>query len=494
METFILAIDQGTTSTRAMIFNQLGKPIAKYQLAIQQYFPQSGWVEQDPEEIWSTTVDCCKQVVAQAGLRFDDIAALGITNQRETTLLWDRKTSRVLHKAIVWQDRRSTDFCQQLRESGHEDMVQAKTGLLLDPYFSASKLAWLLDHVPDARQRAERGELAFGTIDSFLLWRLTAGEVHGTDITNASRTLLFNIKDNCWDKDLLELFNIPLSLLPEVFENTANFGITDKNLFNQSLPILAMAGDQQAALVGQTCFSPGMIKSTYGTGAFVMVNTGERFVIPPNRLLSTVAYRINGISNYAIEGSIFSAGSIMQWLRDKLHILKDVTESAALAASVPDNLGVYLVPAFTGLGAPYWAPEARAAIEGLTRDSTSAHIIRAGLESVAYQTRDLLDVMASHDNIPFQELRVDGGMVSNRWLLQFLSDMLNLPVAKAAIEETTALGVSYLAGLKLGIYQSLDDITALWQCQERFQPAMDASLRATLYEHWLQAVQQILRK
>lgn len=492
MPTFILAIDQGTTSSRAMVFNTKGQALAKHQLATQQYFPKPGWVEQNPEEIWSSTLICCQEAVQAAGLTFADIAGIGITNQRETSFLWDRKTGEVLYQAIVWQDRRGAELCQKLLQQGHEPKIQAKTGLLLDPYFSASKLVWLLDNIPGARQRAQLGELAFGTVDCFLLWRLTAGAVHATDETNACRTLLYNIEKNCWDKELLELFNIPQSLLPEVLENTANFGMTAPSLFGSSLPILAMAGDQQAALVGQTCFTPGMIKSTYGTGAFVMVNTGQSLLLPPNRMLSTIAYRINGVSTYAIEGSIFSAGSTIQWLRDKLHLIKHASETETIAASVSNNSGVYLVPAFTGLGAPYWAPNARAAIEGLTLDSEAAHIVRAALEAIAYQTRDLLEALNSLQMIKFTSLRVDGGMTTNRWLLQFLADMLNLPVARASINETTALGVSFLVGLKLGIFNSLDEISQLWQADDHFEPQMTEPQRAELYQNWLAAVQQVL--
>ncbi len=492
MTQFLLAIDQGTTSTRVMIFDHEGRNVSKHQLELTQYFPQEGWVEHDPEEIWQATVICCREAVHKAKLSFKDIRAIGITNQRETTVVWDRKSGAPVYRAIVWQDRRTAELCQQLHAEGKEAMVQSKTGLLLDPYFSASKIAWILDNVDDARQRAEQGGLAFGTIDSFLLWRLTQGSSHATDASNAARTLLFNIHDQTWDKELLELFNIPSSLLPQVMDNTADFGFTDPTLFGEKIPIAAMAGDQQAALIGQTCLDLGMIKSTYGTGTFIILNTGDEPITSKNRLLTTIAYRLKGKVTYGVEGSIFSAGSIVQWLRDKLGLFKDAKETETLAASLPDNGGVYFVPAFTGLGAPYWNPNARASIEGITRASTIAHIVRAGLEAVAYQTRDLLDAMAADGVSRFTEIRVDGGMVVNNWLMQFLADILQLPVERPTINETTALGVIYLAGLQCGMFSSTEQISQLWQCERRFVPQMPKSQADQLYKNWQSAVRKVI--
>lgn len=492
MTQFLLAIDQGTTSTRVMIFDHEGRNVSKHQLELTQYFPQEGWVEHDPEEIWQATVICCREAVHKAKLSFKDIRAIGITNQRETTVVWDRKSGAPVYRAIVWQDRRTAELCQQLHAEGKEAMVQSKTGLLLDPYFSASKIAWILDNVDDTRQRAEQGGLAFGTIDSFLLWRLTQGSSHATDASNAARTLLFNIHDQTWDKELLELFNIPSSLLPQVMDNTADFGFTDPTLFGEKIPIAAMAGDQQAALIGQTCLDLGMIKSTYGTGTFIILNTGDEPITSKNRLLTTIAYRLQGKVTYGVEGSIFSAGSIVQWLRDKLGLFKDAKETETLAASLPDNGGVYFVPAFTGLGAPYWNPNARASIEGITRASTIAHIVRAGLEAVAYQTRDLLDAMAADGVSRFTEIRVDGGMVVNNWLMQFLADILQLPVERPTINETTALGVIYLAGLQCGMFSSAEQISQLWQCERRFVPQMPKSQADQLYKNWQSAVRKVI--
>ncbi len=492
MPKFLLSIDQGTTSTRAIIFNQAGQPISLHQMELTQYFPHPGWVEHDPEEIWQSTLTCCKSALKKANLSAADITAIGITNQRETTVVWDRTTGKTVHRAIVWQDRRTTDFCQALHHAGHEAIVQEKTGLLLDPYFSASKIAWVLDHVPGARAQAEKGMLAFGTIDSFLLWRLTQGTRHATDVTNASRTQLFNIHTLQWDSSLLELFNVPSSMLPEVFDNTAEFGVTHASLFGHEIPIAAVAGDQQSALIGQTCFQPGMVKSTYGTGTFLVVNTGDQAVISKNRLLTTIAYRLKGKICYAIEGSIFSSGSTIQWLRDQLQLIKNASETEQLAASLPDNGGVYFVPAFTGLGAPYWRPAARASIEGLTRDSQAAHIVRAALEAVAYQTRDLLNAILADSPMTLAEIRVDGGMVVNNWLMQFLADMLHLPVLRPKISETTALGVAYLAGLQMGVFESLQEISALWQCEQNYTPRMNVEVAEGLYQSWELAVRKVL--
>jgi glycerol kinase len=488
--TYVLAIDQGTTSTRAIVFDPQGRPVASAQRELRQIYPADGWVEHDPEGIWSDTVSACRDAIARARLTADHIAAIGITNQRETTVLWDRQTGRALHYAIVWQDRRAAGFCRELIAAGHETAVQAKTGLIIDSYFSATKLAWLLDNVPDARRRAEAGELAFGTVDSFLLWRLTGGRVHATDATNASRTMLFNIRTQAWDDELLALFRVPRAILPEVHDNAHHFGTTDKILFGAAIPITGMAGDQQAATFGQACFKPGMIKSTYGTGCFALLNIGDKPKISRHRLLTTTAYRVDGKPTYAIEGAIFSAGATIQWLRDGLKIIKNAAESETLARSVEDSAGVYLVPAFTGLGAPHWDPEARGTIMGLTRDSTSAHIARAALEAVAFQTRDLMEAMAADGGARPQALRVDGGMVANDWLCQMLADMLDTPVERPKVIETTALGAAYLAGLTAGVYPSVDAVAEAWQRDRLFEPSMPAGTRSRLYEGWQKAVKR----
>ncbi|MES2683117.1 MAG: glycerol kinase GlpK [Pseudomonadota bacterium] len=483
--TALLAIDQGTTSTRAILFDRSGLKLGSHQMELPQSFPGDGWVEHDAERIWADTLACVRGALAAAALEASQITALGITNQRETTVLWDRASGRPIAPAIVWQDRRTAEFC-----AAHVDQsawLASKTGLLLDPYFSATKIAWLLDHTPGARARAERGELAFGTIDSWLLWNLTGGKIHATDATNASRTALFNIHSQQWDEALLQFFKVPASLLPEVRDCAADYGSSDPQLFGHAIPIRGIAGDQQAALIGQACFTPGMAKSTYGTGCFVVLNTGSRCVASANRLLSTVAYRLQGKPTYALEGSIFVAGAAVQWLRDALHLIKSAGETEALARSLHDSQGVYLVPAFTGLGAPYWDPQARGAILGLTRDTGLAHIVRAALESVAYQTRDLLEAMAADSLLP-TELRVDGGMVINDWLTQFLADALQLPVVRPEVTETTALGAAFLAGLGAGVYDSLDELAALWAEQRRFVPAMTAAESQRLHQGWRAAV------
>ena len=483
--TALLAIDQGTTSTRAIVFDRSGQKLGSHQLELPQSFPGDGWVEHDAERIWADTLACVRGALAAAKLDASQITALGITNQRETTVLWDRASGQPIAPAIVWQDRRTADFC-----AAHADQsawLASKTGLLLDPYFSATKIAWLLDHTAGARARAERGELAFGTIDSWLLWKLTGGKVHATDATNASRTALFNIHSQQWDEALLQFFKVPASLLPAVRDCAADYGSSDPALFGHAIPIRGIAGDQQAALIGQACFTPGMAKSTYGTGCFVVLNTGSRCVASANRLLSTVAYRLGGKTTYALEGSIFVAGAAVQWLRDALHLIKSAGETEALARSLQDSQGVYLVPAFTGLGAPYWDPQARGAILGLTRDTGLAHIVRAALESVAYQTRDLLEAMAA-DSLKPTELRVDGGMVINDWLTQFLADALQLPVVRPEVTETTALGAAFLAGLGAGVYDSLDELASLWAQQRRFVPVMSAAESQRLHQGWHTAV------
>ncbi|MGI9416692.1 MAG: glycerol kinase GlpK [Geminicoccaceae bacterium] len=489
----VLAIDQGTTSSRAIVFDRSGRPVASRQREFEQHYPQSGWVEHDAEVIWRDTIDMSKEAIAAAGLEADGIGAIGITNQRETVVLWDRSTGEPVHRAIVWQDRRTAELCRRLKSEGHEPLVQERTGLLLDPYFSSTKLAWLLDNVAGARESAERGELAFGTIDSFLLWRLTRGRVHATDATNASRTMLFNIHTQDWDDDLLRLLNIPRAILPEVKDCSTLFGATPAELFGAPLPITGIAGDQQAATVGQACFRPGMLKSTYGTGCFALLNTGETAVASTNRLLTTTAYRLNGKPTFAIEGSIFVAGAAVQWLRDALKLVADAGDTEAIASGLDDTGGVYLVPAFVGLGAPYWDPEARGALIGLTRDSGVDQVVRATLESVAYQTQDLMNAMAGDikgDGGP-TAVRVDGGMVANDWICQFLSDVLNLPVERPKVIETTALGAAYLAGLETGLYASMDAVTDAWQVDRRFEPTMSDERRARLYQGWLDAVSRV---
>ncbi len=485
----ILAIDQGTTSTRAIVFDAAGVPRAAAQEELRQIFPAEGWVEHDPAEIWAATLAVCGQALAGAGLAARDMAAIGITNQRETTILWERESGRPVMNAIVWQDRRTAGLCGRLVEDGHEDMVARKTGLVVDPYFSASKIAWILDNVAGARDRAERGELAFGTVDAFLLWRLTG--VHATDATNAARTMLFDIHEQAWDDELLDLFGVPRAILPEVRDNSGEFGVAQAAHLGGEIPVTGMAGDQQAACVGQACFGPGMTKCTFGTGAFVLMNTGSAPVTSANRLLTTLAYRLEGRPVYAVEGSIFNAGTAVQWLRDGLGLIADAGETEALAAGIPDTGGVYLVPAFTGLGAPYWDPAARGAVLGLTRDSGRAEIARAALESVCYQTRDLMTAMAEDGAARPAALRVDGGMVANDWFLQYLADILDLPVERPAVVETTALGAAYLAGLGVGLYGSLEDVAGQWRCQRRFEPKLAAERRERLYAGWLEAVRRV---
>ena len=489
--THLLAIDQGTTSSRAIVFDRAGQRLATHQIEFQQYFPADGWVEHDALEIWQTVELTCREALRKSGLRAVDIAAIGITNQRETTVLWDRVTGTPLYHAIVWQDRRTAAICECLNRAGHEPRIQEKTGLRLDPYFSATKLAWLLDTVAGARDRAEKGELAFGTIDTWLLWKLTGGKSHATDATNASRTLLFNICTQQWDDDLLALFDIPRAVLPEVKDSSADFGKTTADFLGSPITIGGIAGDQQAALIGQACFAPGMVKSTYGTGCFMVMNTGDTVVYSQNRLLSTVAYRFNGKPTYAIEGSIFVAGAAIQWLRDGLKLIGNAAETEAIAQRTDDAHGVYLVPAFTGLGAPYWDPYARGALLGLTRDSGINEIVTAGLQSVCFQTRDLIEAMKRDGASEINTLRIDGGMVVNNWLSQRLADIIGVTVDRPAVNETTALGAVYLAGLQVGLYQSLEEIAALWHSERRFTPIMDATRRESLYAGWLDAVRRV---
>lgn len=487
--THILAIDQGTTSSRSILFDGNLRVVATAQEEFSQHYPASGWVEHEPSDLWSTVAGTARAVIEKAGISATDIAAIGITNQRETTLIWDRATGEPIHKAIVWQDRRTADTCDALKSAGLEPMITARTGLLLDPYFSATKIKWLLDHVPSARARAEAGELAFGTVDTFLIWTLTGGKVHATDATNAARTLIYNIAKGEWDAEICGLLDIPMSMLPEVKDCAADFGSTRADLFGREIPILGVAGDQQAATIGQACFQPGMMKSTYGTGCFALLNTGADMVPSTNRLLTTIAYRLNGQTTYALEGSIFIAGAVVQWLRDGLKIIREARETQPLADAADPTQDVVLVPAFTGLGAPYWRPDCRGAVYGLTRNSGSAELARAALESVGYQTRDLLEAMrsdwgAAADGI----LRVDGGMTASDWAMQFLSDILGAPVDRPVVTETTALGAAYLAGLQAGIYPQPDEFQKSWALERRFTPAMEPATRDAKYARWGRAV------
>ena len=488
MADYILAIDQGTTSSRALIFDSTGNQVSVGQQEFTQHFPENGWVEHEPEEIWKTTLDSCHTALKQAGISASNILCIGITNQRETTVVWDRTTGEAIHRAIVWQDRRTASYCNGLKkDAALVEKIQQRTGLLLDPYFSATKLRWILNEVPGARERANKGELAFGTIDSYLLWRLTNGKSHATDATNASRTMLFNIETQQWDAELLELFDIPESVLPEVKDCAADFGLCDAELLGAEIPISGMIGDQQAAAFGQGCFSEGMAKSTYGTGCFLLMNTGSNILVSNNQLLGTVAYRLNGETSYAIEGSIFMAGATMQWIRDGLQLIDKAADCEELAEQTSDDLSVYLVPAFTGLGAPYWDPDARGAIFGMTRDTGVKEIVTAALLSVCYQTRDLVEAIAA-DGASLQTLRVDGGMVANDYMCQKLADILNVEVHRPVITETTALGAAYMAGLQQGLFGSLDEIARKWQLDRDYKPSQSEAWRQKRYLGWQDAV------
>ena len=490
MSKYILSIDQGTTSSRAIIFNEKSEILSVAQQEFTQFFPEDGWVEHDPEEIWQSTLSVSRECIEKLGVQASEIAAIGITNQRETTIIWDKLTGQPIYNAIVWQDRRTAEFCTELEERGLGQVVTQKTGLLLDAYFSATKVRWLLDNVDGARARAERGELLFGTVDCFLLWRLTNGQSHKTDASNASRTMLFNIHSQEWDKELLTELSVPEAMLPEVEDCAADFGIASAEHLGAEIPIGGIAGDQQAALIGQCCFEPGMTKSTYGTGCFVIMNTGEKPVESSNRLLTTVGYRLNGKVSYGLEGSIFVAGAAVQWLRDGIKLISDASETEAIATSHPSSNGVYLVPAFTGLGAPYWDPGARGGILGLTRDSSIEDIVTATLLSVCYQTRDLLEAMAKDGVMP-TILRVDGGMVANSWVAQGLADLVRIPVDRPEVTQTTALGVAYLAGLQVGIYDSLEEISSQWRSERAFQPQMAQNESNLLYQGWQEAVSRV---
>ncbi len=487
----ILAIDQGTTSSRAIVFDLKGQIIATAQREFPQHYPQNGWVEHDPKDLLDTTLETSTKALKAAKAAGVHVRTIGITNQRETTVVWDRATGEPVYNAIVWQDRRTAERCAALKAAGHEALVTERTGLLLDPYFSATKIAWILDNVPGARDRAERGELAFGTVDTWLLWKLTNGRHHATDATNASRTALFDIHRQHWDDTLLQLFNIPSAVLPEVLDSAADFGTTDESILGMALPIGGIAGDQHAAMVGQCCFTPGMIKSTYGTGCFALMNTGDQAVCSSHRLLATTAYRVNGKPTYALEGAIFVAGAAIQWLRDELGIIAHASQSEGLANDA-DAEGLYMVPAFTGLGAPWWDPNARGAIFGLTRNTGVAEFVHAALDSVCLQTGDLLEAMAAASGTARETLRVDGGMVANNWLLQRLADLTGLAVERPEIIETTALGAAYLAGLQHGFYDSLEDLQSQWSLNRRFEPAISRSAREHIVEGWHDAVRRTL--
>ncbi len=486
----LMAIDQGTTSSRVIVFDRAGAAKAQASLEHKQFYPEDGWVEHDATEIWKAVQSVCKK--ALDGRNGNRIAAIGITNQRETTVFWDKKTGEPVHKAIVWQDRRTADMCADLKAAGHEEMVTRKTGLLLDPYFSGTKVAWLLRNVKKARDLANADRLAFGTIDTWLVWNLTGGEVFATDVTNASRTLLFNIEDGVWDAEILKLLDIPEGILPEVKPCVADFGVTTKKAIGKEIPILGMAGDQQAATVGQTCFQPGMIKSTYGTGCFALLNTGETRVNSSNRLLSTIGYALDEKPIYALEGSIFIAGSVIKWLRDSLGLLATAEQSADLAAQASDASGAYFVPAFTGLGAPHWDPDARGMITGLTLDAGPAEIVRAAIDAVCFQTRDLINAMTADVDLGEIALRIDGGMAANDWFMQRLSDLVGVQVERPESVETTALGAAYLAGLGCGLYDSLDDLSAQWRVHRTCEPLMGGEERDTRYAGWQTAVAKAL--
>lgn len=488
MNQYILALDQGTTSSKAIIFDKQGSIVSIAQKEFKQFFPQPGWVEHDANEIWSSQLSVATEAIVKAGLNVENIAAIGITNQRETTVVWDRITGKPIYNAIVWQDRRTASFCDELKAKSLDNIIKEKTGLVIDAYFSGTKIKWILDNVPGARDRANNGELAFGTIDTWLLWNLTKGQVHATDVSNASRTMLCNIHTLQWDIELQDILNIPVNMLPQIRSSSEVYGSTQNILTAKNIPIAGIAGDQQAALFGQMCTHPGMVKNTYGTGCFMLMNTGEKPVYSNNNLLTTVAWKVNGITHYALEGSVFIAGAVVQWLRDGLGIIHHSADVEALASKVDNSEGVYMVPAFTGLGAPHWNPDARGTMFGITRGTTTAHIARAALESIAYQTMDVLKSMEADAGIAIKELRVDGGATANNLLMQFQSDILNTKVLRPTITETTALGAAYLAGLAVGYWKNIEEIQEQWQIDETFEPQMDEDKRATLKMGWQKAV------
>jgi len=488
MSQYILALDQGTTSSRTIVFDKKGNIISTAQKEFKQIFPQPGWVEHDAEEIWSTQFGTMAEAVAKANITMKQIASIGITNQRETTVLWERSTGKPIYHAIVWQDRRTAAYCDELKAAGNKEMIQQKTGLVIDAYFSGTKLKWILDNVPGARTKAENGELAFGTIDSWLVWKLTGGAVHVTDVSNASRTMLLNIHTCKWDDDLLRLFNIPKSVLPEVNASSKIYGTTGNNISEVNIPIAGIAGDQQAALFGQMCTQPGMVKNTYGTGCFMLMNTGTKAIASKNNLLTTIAWQIDGKTEYALEGSVFIAGAVVQWLRDGLKIIRNSSEIETLASTVKDSEGVYIVPAFAGLGTPHWNQHARGSIFGLTRGSSNAHLAKAALESIAYQTYDVLKAMEADSGISIAELRVDGGATINNALMQFQSDILNTKVIRPKVTETTALGAAYLAGLAVGFWENVEEIQKQWQVDKEFSSTMSDDKRKELVNGWQRAV------
>ena len=491
MKKFIVSIDQGTTSSRAILFNLKGQSVYTSQTEFTQYFPKDGWVEHNPNEIWSTTLKVLKNVIKKSKKLKGKILTIGITNQRETTILWDKTTGKVVYNAIVWQDRRASDYCKKLIKQKKETIIYNKTGLLIDAYFSATKIKWIIDNVPKARELINKKRLLFGTVDSFLLWKLTNGAEHSTDATNASRTMLFNITTNKWDDQILKMLNIPKSILPTVKDCAADFGHTDPSLTGKSYSITGMVGDQQSATIGQCCFEPGSLKSTYGTGAFVLLNTGNKKIYSKNRLLTTICYRINGKTTYALEGSIFIAGAGVQWLRDKIKLIKKASDTEKIIKSLKSNKGIYLVPAFTGLGAPYWAVNARGVLSGLTRDTGPKEIVRATVESVAYQTHDLFEAM-NNDGLKPRIIKVDGGMVKNNWFSQFLSDVVNIKVLRPKVDETTALGAAFMAGLQIGVYKSLKDISKNWKADRIFNPKMKIQHRKNLIKGWKSVIKKTL--
>ncbi|MDC3173886.1 glycerol kinase GlpK [Candidatus Pelagibacter sp.] len=491
MKKFIISIDQGTTSSRAILFDLKGKPVFTAQTEFTQYFPNDGWVEHKPEEIWKTTLKVLRQVISKSKKLKGKVLTIGITNQRETTILWDKASGKAVYNAIVWQDRRASEYCKKLIKQKKETIIYNKTGLLIDAYFSATKIKWIIENVPKARELIRKKRLLFGTVDSFLLWKLTNGADHATDATNASRTMLFNISTNKWDDQILKMLKIPKEILPTVKDCAADFGHTDPSLTGKSYPITGIVGDQQSATIGQCCFEPGSLKSTYGTGAFVLLNTGSKKVYSKNRLLTTIGYRINGKTTYALEGSIFIAGAGVQWLRDKIKFIKKAADTEKILRSLRSNNGIYLVPAFTGLGAPYWNVNARGLLSGLTRDTGPKEIIRATIESVAYQTYDLFEAM-KNDGLRPKLIKVDGGMVKNNWFSQFLSDIINTKVQRPKVDETTALGAAFMAGLQIGVYKSLKDISKNWQVDKSFNPKMKSHTRKRLLKGWSNAIRKTL--
>ena len=491
MKRFIVAIDQGTTSSRAILFSLSGKPVCSSQKEFKQYFPKDGWVEHDPNEIWNTTKKVLINIIKKSKKLKGKIVTIGITNQRETTILWDKKTGKPVYNAIVWQDRRTAEFCKKFKTKIKEKIINKKTGLLVDPYFSGTKIKWILDNVPKAKKLAKNNQLLFGTVDTFLIWKLTKGKMHLTDATNASRTMLFNISTNKWDKDILFNLGIPKNILPAVKNSSDDFGFTARSITGNSYPINGVVGDQQAASIGQSCFTKGSVKSTYGTGAFVLMNTGNKKIYSKNKLLTTICYRLNGKTTYALEGSIFIAGAGVQWLRDKIKFISSAAETEKIAQSMKSNNGIYLVPAFTGLGAPYWNPNSRGVICGLTRDTSQKEIVRATLESVAYQSNDLFNAM-KNDGVKPNLIKVDGGMVKNNWFSQFLSDVIDTKVIRPKVQETTALGAAFMAGLRIGVYNSLKDISKNWKIDKKFVPKIGKSKRTKLLKEWEQAIRKTL--